>query len=381
MINTFNSHGTYRVGSTTFLNKLEAVYQASSQKLPVQWDFHNDDYSKFDWTQRPPGSIRDHYRERAQQLRDLYDHIIIPFSGGMDSYTVLHSFLSNNIHVDEIWTNWPLKQMKYTAINNVVHDESNFFSEFKYAVMPVLEYVKKNFPQTNIVINDYSSEFETEFTESIISMTTSWQSPSAPFRGHGRSDLCDQALKQNKKVARVYGYDKIKLRVNNNQLYAFFTDVFGSGEIKTGEASEFFYQSPKAPLVAIMQAHCLKDAIMQHRIKPTVNHPARTALNTLYIQSCYPDYPEDTFQTGKQLGTMFRKSDLWIADYNPRFYSSWKWTYDQYFNSLDDSLVKKIDEIPVGLKNCSSGNYLVDNNFNHPDIEFDPNSLRKLLDF
>lgn len=385
MILPFNPHGTYHVGVNTYLNKTEAAYQASIQRKPMSWDFHTGVYSKFDWTQRPPGTIKEHYRARAQQIRDSYDHVVIPFSGGMDSYTVLHSFLSNNIHVDEIWTNWPLKQIKYQPINTTDRDEMNILSEYKYAVLPVLDYVRKNFPRTNIVVNDYSKEYHNEFTESQVKLATTWQSPSSHHRGQGRSDLCDSVLKQNKRVARVYGFDKIKLRVTNHQLYAFFTDHFGSGEITTGEVAEFFYHSPNAPLIPILQAHCLKDALTSRALVELDPNSyidglwaigERGLLNVLYMEVCYPDFPKNTFQTGKPMGTLIRKSDLWLKDYSPRFYDSWKWVYDQYFNSLDDSLLQKVDNTVVGLHYYASGNYLVADNFKCREFDFTPNVIR-----
>ena len=381
MILNFNPHGTYHVGPNIYLNKTEAAYQASVQGKPYTWDFHGSTYSKFDWTKRPPGTLKEHYKNRAQQLRDSYDHIIIPFSGGMDSWTVLHSFLSNNLHVDEIWTNWPLKQMKYQQVNDLDRNEINFFSEFKYAVMPVLEYVKKNFPKTNIVINDYSSVYQNDFDENNIRLVTSWQNMSAPQRSHGQSEMCALALKHNKRVARVYGFDKTKIRVVDNKFYAFFTDTFGSGNIPTGEVSEFFYHSPNAPLIPILQAHCLKDELMNRKMHPVITSTKqyRGVFHSLYLNACCPDYPKDTFQTSKPLGTLIRASDFWVKDYNPRFYDSWSWAYSQYFNRLDDKFLHTVDNTVVGLRDCSSSNYLVDDNFNHQNFEYaDPLTLKEV---
>lgn len=60
--------------------------------------------SSFDdvnWTE-PTETFKELCKQRAQQIRDSYDYIILSFSGGSDSTTVLNTFLENNIYIDEI---------------------------------------------------------------------------------------------------------------------------------------------------------------------------------------------------------------------------------------------------------------------------------------
>lgn len=62
------------------------------------------EYDHVDWKTEPTESWKDLLKQRAQQLRDSYDHIVLHFSGGSDSTTVLNAFTENNIHLDEIIT-------------------------------------------------------------------------------------------------------------------------------------------------------------------------------------------------------------------------------------------------------------------------------------
>lgn len=57
-----------------------------------------------DWTTEPTETLRELYKQHAQYIRDTYDYVILYFSGGSDSTTMLNAFLDNNIHVDEIVT-------------------------------------------------------------------------------------------------------------------------------------------------------------------------------------------------------------------------------------------------------------------------------------
>jgi hypothetical protein len=108
--------GYYEVGDKIYFNKIEAVRAASQTKQQLVWHFHDDVFGKFDWSIRPQGTLRDLYRERAQQIRDKYDYIIIYFSGGADSWTVLNSFLANGIHVDEVFTHAAIQLKENTKM-------------------------------------------------------------------------------------------------------------------------------------------------------------------------------------------------------------------------------------------------------------------------
>lgn len=55
-----------------------------------------------DWSIEPIESIQQLCYVRALQLRETYDHIILYYSGGPDSSTVLQTFREHNIPLDEV---------------------------------------------------------------------------------------------------------------------------------------------------------------------------------------------------------------------------------------------------------------------------------------
>jgi len=57
-----------------------------------------------DWTKEPKESFKELCRQRAEQIRDTYDYVIVYFSGGSDSTTVMNAFLDNGIKIDEVVT-------------------------------------------------------------------------------------------------------------------------------------------------------------------------------------------------------------------------------------------------------------------------------------
>jgi len=98
-------YGYYLVNDTikTF-SKFEAYQLAGKNWKNIRFIFNDDEFEKYDWTVEPEEDIYELYRQRAQQLREKYDYVVLMYSGGIDSHTILETFLQNNIKLDEICT-------------------------------------------------------------------------------------------------------------------------------------------------------------------------------------------------------------------------------------------------------------------------------------
>lgn len=57
-----------------------------------------------DWSKEPAETFKELCKQRAQQIRDTNDYVILYFSGGSDSTTVLNAFVDNGIFIDEVVT-------------------------------------------------------------------------------------------------------------------------------------------------------------------------------------------------------------------------------------------------------------------------------------
>jgi hypothetical protein len=360
MINTV--HGYYSTNGQIYANKAQAIY--ASKGSPVTWNFHDDVFSAFDWTQRPAGTLKDLYRERAQQLRDRYDYLVVNFSGGPDSWNILNTFLSNNIRVDEIFTRWARAERKYRDADATNTDEENLGSEFEYAVLPVLEQIRKSHPEINIVIDDYSEGYTQDLSEDQILDSNHYQMMPSFFRFNRKSESELAAERHNKNVGIVYGYDKIRCRVRDGNFYSYFVDCIGGTALDPSRSFELFYWSPDFPQLSILQAHLVKDYLKQLK---SINLSYRK----IYTEVCYPEYDTRTFQVDKGWGGLLCKSDLWIPKFNPRYYQSWKWNTDQLYNSIDAKYLSyhpQIKDVVVGFKPIRSREYLIEENCGLPNI-------------
>jgi hypothetical protein len=373
-------YGYYQVGNQFYMNKAEALFNATKNNQPATWHFHEDVYSSIDWTKRPDGTLEEMYKERAQRLRDKYDYLILLFSGGMDSWTVLDTFLKNNIHIDEIVTRWPRAERKFVKLSKNP-EQINMGSEYELTVYPVLKYVEKNFPKIKITVDDFSECFNTELTEKDFLTSNAFHHMPTFFKYNRSTDAELEQVKLNKSIGLVTGAEKIHMISKNNNLYAFFTDQSNGSDSNPNRKVEFFYWSIDAPLIPVLQSHYLSEFLIEkNAVNPAEIIP--TYLNRwrrVYQQCCYPNYNMDTFQVKKQFGSLVWQSDAWTYKYNPAYYHSWKWVTNQYFDHIDEQYITRLNNalnskpdspnMIVGLNLFNSPLYLVKENAGIPDFK------------
>lgn len=74
------------------------ISELTSETLEQLYDYN------INWTIEPSETLKELYKQHAQFIRESYDYVILYFSGGSDSTTMVNAFLDNNIAVDEIVT-------------------------------------------------------------------------------------------------------------------------------------------------------------------------------------------------------------------------------------------------------------------------------------
>ena len=98
----FTKYGYYDVEGFKTLSKLEAWQLSKGDFNKIKFIYNDYHFSKIDWSVEPKEDIYELFRQRAQQIREKYDYVVLVYSGGVDSHTVLETFLRNNIHINEI---------------------------------------------------------------------------------------------------------------------------------------------------------------------------------------------------------------------------------------------------------------------------------------
>lgn len=264
--------GFYKVGNARFVSKVLAQNESLRTNAPIEWDFNDEVFDRYDWTKEPePGvSIDEYYRRRAQQLRDKYEYIVLMYSGGPDSQTVLDSFLSNNIRLDEI-----VNVNSYDRTQQVEGTTHN--ADFFYNVKPTVENILKQYGNmlkitildeidiTKKVFKD--AKAKSDFYEMLfngISFPSGWlfRSVWIKYVPHLWSKFLE-----GKKICILYGYDKPSLDVENGKYFSTNYDVWlldseimtsADPDLKNSDLVETFYHTPDFPELTIKQSHLVK---------------------------------------------------------------------------------------------------------------------------
>ena len=400
--------GYYILDNEIYYNKYQALLKAATMpdttmslnNDPVRWIFNDHSFIKYPWHIEPEESIRELYKQRAQQLRDQYDYIRVEASGGADSTTVIFSFLLNGIHLDEVVFRYPEKGgSKYASNDPWDTSCENTLSEWEFAAKPLFQWISTHYPNTKITFHDYSDDmlgtYET-LDESWVFRTRHYLQPGHCFK-HTNVGLIDHryAADTGLKIAVVYGTDKPKIAIKDGKFFLYFIDTFANhnnpemGEY-TNITSEFFYWTPDFPQLMAKQAHITKNWFSMpennkfHRI---INWPCNDAINrSLYEQLVkaivYPDYDQNTFQTQKPTNNIYNEMDAWFHQNftGTKLYGVWNAGIQYLVNTLRKEHVSYNSiGVTTGSKHYFSTLYYIGDSTISNNAAFDPTTVTGVL--
>ena len=346
----YTKHGYYVVDGIKTFSKFEAWQLSKHDLSKIKFIFNEDKFNNIDTTTEPPEDIYELYRQRAMQLRNDYDYLVLIYSGGIDSHTILETFLENNIHLNEICT---------FSNNDVESKTSKFNQEVYNSVVPFVETLdlKKlgtEFRFINVgqmIIEQMTNSFHFENFEYYNNVFTAW-----------RTAVNSQVLKSNilehrklteegKRVCYIWGYDKPSIKMINQEYRLTIADAFSGGmgakhyvntQLSNDKFYNFydeaFYICREFPEISVKQGHLLVNLMStmnsdDPRIKnvweipifgPYVQYKSGTGFTSLWLSKLAVDkciYPralmsrfgDDKLYTGS---TIFSKKDDWFYKSN-----------------------------------------------------------------
>lgn len=269
--------GHYELDGQFYLNKQDLFLDIKKRQSPAApiFRFNDEIYSCYDWTKEPDPhlSLWSYYTQRAQQLRDHYDYIILQFSGGPDSTNVLEVFDRNNIYLDEIVNfNSYDKTQVHTGLNN---------ADYIYNVRPKLDDFLLRHTNTKVTVID-----EIEMTQTVWRDWNRIGGHHEHYQGSSSYSAVTWLFKalwvkhvphvwklitSGKRVAVIIGSDKSNIKIDTNgKPYTYIVDTngpdtalaFGSDpDLRHYEIVEWFYHTPKMPQLWIKQAQVLKKLV------------------------------------------------------------------------------------------------------------------------
>jgi len=393
--NHLNKHGFFEVGDKKFYSKLDAVQHSVASGDPVSWNFNNEIFAAQNWKVEPQESIRELYRQRAQSIRDRYDYVVVMFSGGADSTTVLDSFLNNGIPVNEILVNHWHKYQK-------TGPESFMSAEISHAALPYLEKVKGT--NTLVRIDDLSDHMldcikDPDFRKRSLREVNNIHNPGSISMHHNlhlRQQDYLNLYEQDKSVVFVWGEAKPKISYDEveEKHYFYFQDHYSHApQPREQEAMdpccnhEQFFDDPEHPTIKIKQCHLLLRTLsqIQHRsdifenlftgstvgprgfdIKDARSSEASTWYNgkhwsldrNAFNCTIYPDWNFLTFHEDKQSGRLIHPAHAWISEICPKETKYWYAEYIRTYGVLPDEWVKHRGGLEQGIKRLQIKYYL-----------------------
>lgn len=264
----------YSVSDKLFKNKLFALsyFDNSDREHKVKWHLpaYENYLSSIDISLDPQESLKTVYLQRALYLREKYDYLVLFYSGGYDSHNILETFLLNNIPLDEVCIYQHSKSRILASFNKLEVLIPDYYEPLKAAI-PQAEYLIAQYaPKTKLTVLENFEEKYVEFWKSQTSLNKKLVNCSSIGILHKFNVRTKDVtllnpswrnLLQNKKLAFIYGKEKVRLKENKLGVFFQLSDIdlvdhvdihFINSLIDLPNNIELFYMCPK---IHLKQAH------------------------------------------------------------------------------------------------------------------------------
>ena len=346
-----NQPSYYTVGTEIFYSKTLALLKATQVNQHPIWVFGDAVFSRLPWEQGAVDNIRNVYKARAQQLRDKYDYLVLSYSGGADSWTVLNSFLQQGIAPDELLVRWPIKSLqgKYTVSTNGA--EENILSEWDLVIKPDLDYLAVNYPNIKITVYDWSDDLDIELVEDDWMGINDHLNPGVFRKYSGRvgTETEQRMIDAGKTVATIWGLDKPQIAYRDGNIYLYFLDKTANTKFVSGvqnRVAEMFYWAVDMPEIVHSQARLMYEYFVAHTDQLYLIDWSKRSLRTadqkksydnIVKNVIYPDWNPAKFQAGKTISMVKSGIDHWMFQHynNYRYLQSWQHGLTSIMQAVD----------------------------------------------
>ena len=373
--------GYYCIGDQKFYSKLAAIEAHTRTGHHPRWNFNDEVFGLEDWTKEPPESLDELYRQRAQQLRDRYDYIVLAYSGGADSHNVLHTFLKNEIKLDEV--------VSYVNVQATGDKNSWMNAEIFKVAEPHVRYLQENFPwlkyrlidQTELILNHFGKDknkYAWIYQNNMMMSPNNTIKSNLPLLIKDWADIIDSG----KKFCMLVGMDKPRIFHENGRFSFRFLDMIdASGDVSSMAglkpyADEMFYWTPDLSAIVVKQAHIIKQYLSQNPVaqlpyvsKEKSDLAYRTENNTRYWLSnhgvhalIYSHWDSSTFSNGKTLSPILTPRDQWFfgIESTNNVHQNWQAGLRRLWELLPEYWRNDPNDIKAGIKGCWSKDYFLE---------------------
>ena len=362
----------YLVDGLKFDSKIQAALFATQVNKPMTWYFNTDLFNAYDWTVEPEKTLDQLYNQRAKELRERYDYIILSYSGGSDSHNILMSFIRQGLHIDEIVVNHMTDAWNRFVVLNPTQTASwNTGAEHSLQTIPRLKEVEHLIPNTKITILDLSQNLFDAFTSYgdaswVLGRKEGLNPLNVTRYNYAYFTNIRKQFDKGYKIAMVVGIEKPRTVIENGIFKLYFIDkgvnivpIDDNFKEYSNSSLEFFYWSKDAVTLLCKQAHVLKRFVEgdPSRIKLWDKNNLnpdnwRLVQEPMIKPVLYSTWNTGWFQTDKSVSDWNSEFDTWFingyADH--KSHQIWREGLKFVTNNTKPYLRYKSDGTPDGLK-------------------------------
>lgn len=335
--------GHWVVAGKKYSNKLRAVIDSVKIGHWIHWDFNEDKFALYDWTKEPVPTLQALYDQRARQIRERYDFVVLEFSGGADSWNMLYAFCRQGLKVDLVIHKYVERAVKGPEDRS----GENQWAEGKFQAWGSFNRMLELNPNMKWATWDIER-----------SMFDGWQAgpvdillhnnlhPGAINKVPDRTNINPFNIPDLPSTAYVTGVDKPIIELRDDGWYFTFYDnvVLVRGAIERAQLGVgwhdiLFYWDPDCVEMLIKQAHTVMNFF---RKNPVYLNLLKTAgprgwnYKNFIIRLIYPNY-DFSWQSEKPQGTFAMTHENFLIQHSDNAASkNWHETLNQYSNLVSD---------------------------------------------
>lgn len=374
MFSSADKFGYYTVGDRKTYSKFEAIQWQQSSGLFPEWNFNKFIYENVNWKVEPNIDLWTLYKERARQIRETYDYVVLWYSGGSDSHNLLSAWIDADLKIDEIAATW-----NYEVTGDL---QNHYNAEITNVVLPDIERLQKagfdfkfRLVDSGKNIVELFSDFNLDF-EYFVNRHFSLNNP-ARHTLREKVDDYRNMIAAGKKLCFVWGLEKPTLYYDNGRYYTQFTDQFDNvigpyvqQRASQGWYDEAFYWSPDMPSITVKQAHILKnfvssvndehfyqDKFTQYGYNPNIKKYLKVETVKILL---YPKWNNSIFCNGKAPSMVYSERDFWFFESNLAQRERFDNIVASYFKTIGNFWANDEKDYLKGIKGHISPRYYLD---------------------
>lgn len=289
-INENNLKYFFTVGKKSFLTDIEAIKYKNSNGGDVKFKFNYSFIENFNWKENPPKTIIEYQDLHCQIIKEKYDNIILMYSGGTDSHTILTALIRNNVRNVTLYEATNSEHKSIPMRLNLVKSTFKYLEKYKIIfqnlnyklVSSALDDSDDLFTNDEKELDDVLSNVKPQKFIDIYHSGTFYRAFSVKNDKH--------IFKTSKKTCVIWGFEKPRIKLHNGywSWYMKSSDIlYGKMLIDNDYDDIFFFMTDDVPEIQIKLAW-LKILELENIFKNS-----RTQINDLeleLIQNYQSDY-------------------------------------------------------------------------------------------